>query len=223
MKNKKMVLRTALLLFAIIGICNVINVSADQIEIPPISWFSQGFDVDCKDELEIYVSSSKAINVYVMNQEQLDTLIDSNGLTWDYIKRWKDMTYLEYTYVIQINGMYHVVIYNKNLVYSRIVDYQITVNYYDPYEPYEPDDPDETTDIPKNVFLFVIIPIAIIGVVVMGCTIFKIFKKAPKEVVIVQEREVPKAVLYCPECGTVVSDKKEYCSNCGSKIIKLKN
>jgi len=213
MKNKKMVLGTALLLFVLIGICNVINVSADQIEIPPISWFSQGFDVDCKDELEIYVSSSKAINVYVMNQEQLDTLIDSDGLTWEYIKRWKDMTYLEYTYVIQIDGVYHVVIYNKNLVYSRIVDYQITVNYY-----YEPDEPYETIDdsyIMRNVFLFVIIPIVVVGIVIIG---YIIFKKSPKEP-IVQIREVQKGILYCPECGAVVSGKREYCSNCGSKII----
>lgn len=134
MKNKKMLLGTALLLFVLIGFCNVINVSAEQIEMPPTSWFSQGFVVDYQDELEIFVSSSGAINVYVMNQEQLDTLIDSDGLTWNYIKRWKDITHLEHTYIVQIDGVYHVVIYNKNLVYSRIVDYQITVNYY--YEPY---------------------------------------------------------------------------------------
>ena len=220
MKNKKMLLGTALLLFVLIGICNVINVSAEQIEMPPTSWFSQGFVVDCKDELEIYVSSSGTINVYVMNQEQLDALIDSDGLTWEYIKRWKDMTYLEYTYVIQIDGVYHVVIYNKNLVYSRIVDYQITVNYY--YEPYEPYNKPAEENIFWNWLIFVIIPIvAIILVITIPIIIvLKHKRKAPKEVAIVQERETPKGMLYCRECGAMVSDKRKFCPNCGIEIIK---
>lgn len=222
MKNKKMLFGTALLLFVLIGICNVTNVSADQIEIPPTSWFSQGFDVDCKDELEIFVSSSKAINIYVMNQEQLDTLIDSGGLTWNYIKRWKDMTYLEYTYVIQIDGVYHVVIYNKNLIYSRIVDYQITVNYYyEPYEPYEPDNDHINWNLINNM-IFIAIPIVLIGIAIIVVVVLvkKHKRKALKEVAIVQERATPKDMLYCNECGAVVLGKREYCSNCGTEIIK---
>ena len=217
MKNKKMVIGTALFLFVLIGIYNVTNVLAEQVEMPPTSWFSKGFVVDYKDELEIFVSSSGTINVYVMNQEQLDALIDSDGLTWNYIKRWKDMTYLEYTYVIQIDGVYHVVIYNKNLVYSRIVDYQITVNYY--YEPYEPYDPPDLSDryFLERLFwlsLLIFVPIGIVSIVSV-VIIKKRIRKA------IQEREVPKSMLYCHECGVEISDKTRiFCSNCGSKIIK---
>ena len=220
MKNKKMIVGTILLLFAISGICNVVDVSAEEIEMPPLSWFSKGFAVDYKDELEIYVSSSKVINVYVMNQEQLDVLIDSNGLTWNYIKRWKDITYLEYTYIIQIEGVYHVVIYNKNLLYSRIVDYQITVNYY--YEPFDPFDPDEPTE---NTFwdllIFVVIPIvAIILVITIPIIIIRKYKKRTKEIVVIQGKEIPN-VIYCPECGIKITDMtKDYCFQCGSKIIR---
>jgi len=220
MKNKKIAIGTMLLLFVLSGFFNVANVSAEQIEIPPTSWFSQGFDVDCKDELEIFVSSSKAINVYVMNQEQLDTLIDSDGLTWEYIKRWKDMTYLEYTYVIQIDGVYHVVIYNKNLVYSRIVDYQITVNYYyEPYEPYEPDDLSDRYFLERLFWwsLIIFVPIGIVSIVAV-VFIKKHKRKTPKEPTI-QMKEIPK--IYCPECGIKIIDMtKDYCSQCGSKIIK---
>jgi len=86
MKNKKM-LFTTVLLFAIIGICNIINVSTEEVKLPSSSYFAQGFEVNYQDELEIYVSSSGTINTYIMNEEQIDILIDSGGLTWNYLKR----------------------------------------------------------------------------------------------------------------------------------------
>ena len=208
MKNRKVIFGMILLLFAISGLCNVINVSAEEIEMPPTSYYAQGFDVVYQDELEIYVSSSGVINTYIMTEEQYGVLKDSGGLTWNYLKRWKDMTYLDYTYTIPADGIYYVIVYNKDLFSERIVNIEITVDYLSIID---------DSYIMRNVLFFIIIPIAIIGVVIIGYIIFK--KKTPKEPII-QIKEIPK-ITYCLECGIKVTDiTKDYCSNCGSKLIK---
>ena len=68
----------------------------------------------------------------------------------------------------------------------------------------------------RNMFFIIMIPITVIGVIV-GYIIFK--KKHPKEPTI-QTKEFLK-ITYCPECGIKITDMtKDYCSKCGSKIIK---
>jgi len=62
-----------------------------------------------------------------MEKYQFDLLVDSGGLTWDYIKRWQDLTYLEYTYTIPYDDEYYVVIYNKNVLFGRTVEVDIKV------------------------------------------------------------------------------------------------
>lgn len=216
MKNKKIIFGI-IVLFAITGICSIQNVSADSwddVKIPPLSYWTCGFEVDYRDELEIYVSSSGAISIYVMNEEQIDNFEDSGGLNWYYLKRWKDITYLENVYTIPADGVYYVLVYNKNLFYTRTVNIRITIDYY--FVP-------SSDNILENMFFFVIILIVAIGVVIIVIITFKRPKeKIPKEVIIVQEREILKGMSYCHECGAKVSDKERiFCSNCGSKIIKL--
>ncbi len=93
-------------------------------------------------------------------------------------------------------------------VYS-FSDY-FTIEVDDPYKPYDMWKPT------GNVLFFVIISIAIVGVIIIGYIIFK--KKASKEPTI-QIKEVPKNI-YCSECGIKITDMtKDYCSQCGSKII----
>jgi hypothetical protein len=215
MKNKKMIIGTMLLLFAISGICNVINVSAEEVDLPSSSYYVQGYDVDYRDKLEISISSSGTINTYIMNDEQLNTLTDSGGLTWNYLMRWKDMTYLEYVYTIPADGMYYVVIYNKNLISTRIVDIQADIDYY--HESYDLSD----RYFLERLFWWLLIIFVPIGITIIVAIVLvkKHKRKAPKEVAIVQERATPKGMLYCNECGAVVSDRKKFCSNCGSNII----
>ena len=222
MENKKIMIGTILLLFVISGICNVISVSAGEVELSPLSYSYVSYTLEYRDELKLSVSSSGVINTYIMNEEQIDTLTDSGGLTWNYLKRWKDMTYLDYTYTIPADGMYSIVLYNKDIFYGRTVDFEIAIDYY--YEPIDPFDPyDEPTEnIFWNLLIFVIIPIvAIILVITVPIIIIRRHKKkTPKETIIIQERRVPKNI-YCPECGAEILDRERmFCSKCGSKIIK---
>lgn len=208
MKNKKMVFGTMLLLFVLIGICNVINVSADEIEIFPSSYYAKGFDVSSQDTLEIYVSSSGVINVYVMDENQYNLLKDS-GSIWGYYVEWDYTTYLDTTYIIRAGGVYYVVLYNEDMSYGRTVDLQITVDYYSNYFLIRI----------INVFFFVIIPIAI-AIIVAVILVKKYKKKSQKDPIIVQEKGIPK-VIYCSECGVEILDKtKEFCPQCGAKITK---
>lgn len=222
MKNKKMVIGTILLLFTINGLCNIINVFADSwndIEISPSSYmYVNPYTLEYKDELKLSVSSSGTINIYIMNAEQFSTLQDSGGLIWEYCMRWKDTTYLTYTFLIQEDGVYYVVLYNKNLIYERIVDLQINIDYYEPYDP--PDLSDRY--FLERLFwwsLIILVPIGIVSIVAV-VFIKKHKRKALKEVIVIQEREVTKNI-YCSECGAEILDTgRMFCSKCGSKIIK---
>lgn len=222
MKNKKMVIGTILLLFVIGGLCNVINVSADSwndIEISPLSYvYVNPYTLEYKDELKLSVSSTGTINVYIMNADQFSTLLASGGITWEYCMRWKDITYLEYTFLVQKDDGYYIVLYNKGILNERIVDLQINIDYY--YEPYDPPDLSDRYLLERLFWwsLIIFVPIGIV-IIIAVVLIKKHKRKAPKEVVIVRERVIPK-IIYCPECGAVVSNKKKFCSNCGSKIIK---
>lgn len=226
MKNKKIILGIMVFLFAITGICSVQNVSADSwndVEISHSSYVYAGvYNLEYKDELNLYVSSSGNINVYIMDANQFSILQDSLGTVWEYHMRWKDITYLDYTFIIQQDGAYYVVLYNKNLIYKRTVDFSINIDYY--YEPYDP--PYDPTNEPTenylwNLLLFVVIPVvAIILVIAVPIILIKRHKKkTPKEVVIIREKEIP-IKMYCSECGTEILDKtRTFCSKCGTEII----
>lgn len=222
MKNKKIACGTMLLLFVISGICSITNVSAGEIELSPLSYSYTSYTLEYRDELKLSICSSGIINTYIMNEKQFDVLTDSGGLTWNYIIRWKDMTYLEYTYAIPADGVYYVVLYNKDIFYGRTVDVQITIDYYyepiDPYNPYEP----SQIDYFWVLLFFVVIPIvAIVLVITVPIILIRRHKKkTPKEVAIVQERTTPKGMLYCNECGALISNKRKFCSNCGTEKIK---
>lgn len=222
MKNNKIIFGI-IVLFAITGIYSIQNVCADSwndIEISPSSYmYVNPYTLEYKDELKLSVSSTGTINIYIMNAEQFSTLQDSGGLIWEYCMRWKDTTYLTYTFLIQEDGVYYVVLYNKNLVYERIVDLQINIDYY--YEPYDPPNLSDRYLLERLFWwsLIIFVPIGIV-VIVAVVLIKKHKRKAPKEVIVIQEREVTKNI-YCSECGAEILDKgRMFCSKCGTKIIK---
>ena len=227
MKNKKTICGTILLLFVISGLCGVVNVSADSwndVEISPLSYVYVSTDtLEYKDELMLSVSSSGTINIYIMDASQFSTLQSSGGLIWEYCVRWKDTTYLEYTYLVQEDGVYYVVLYNKNILFGRTVDFSITIDYY--YEPFDPFDPDDnpTETFLWNLLIFVVVPIvAIVLVITIPIVIIRKHKKrTPKEDAII--RETPKS-FYCSNCDAEITDITiEYCSKCGNKIIRQQN
>ena len=207
MKNKKTVLGTILILFAISGLCNVINVSAEEVELPPLSYYTHGLDLEYRDELKIYVSSSGTVNIYIMDHVQYAELVSSDGLTWHYIKRWQDMTLLEYTYTLTVyaDGLFYVVIYNKNALFGRIVEVDIErIPYFD-----------------IRPIVALIITVGVIVGLVVSIILVKKYKKKKREVETqVQEVIKPKS-FYCSNCGAENIDiTSDYCSKCGSKIIK---
>ena len=209
MKNKKMAIGIMLLLFAISGICNIINVSAPPpsppLELPPLSYlYYGGFDVDYRDELEISVSSTGTVNVYIMEKYQFDLLVDSGGLIWDYIKRWQDITYLEYKYTIPYDDEYYVVIYNKNVLFGRTVEVNIRrIPYF---------------DIIPVIAILMFLTGAIIGSVVIVISVKK-HKKKKREAEPQYQEVIKSKSFYCSNCGAENIDiTSDYCSKCGSKI-----
>jgi len=220
MKNKKVLFGIVIFLFAITGIYSIQNVSAftDTVYIPSSTYlyYSMGYleNGDAIEINEIDVDGG-GINVYIMNKIQLETMLDSGGLTWNYIKRWQDTVLLTgWSIDIIGDGYYYVVLYNKDLLFSRTVYVDITIDYYDSII---------LTKEPKSGLsflgwlIFVILPI-IAGVVIAVILIRKHKRKIPEEVI---KPEIIPIKAYCSECGTEILDKtRTFCSKCGTEITK---
>ena len=215
MKNRKILFGTILLLFALIGICSIPNVSADTVKIPPLSYvYYRTNTLEYRDEINLYVSSSGTINIYIMDAEGFSKFQDSLGIVFEYWKRWKDATYVDYIFSIPENGIYYVVLLNKNLLFSRTANVQITVDYY--YEPsVEPD----------NYLLGLLV--VFITVVIFGVAIALVVRNYKRKnlrediklekVSKTQEKQIPK-ITYCRECGTEIADEsKMFCPMCGKE------
>lgn len=132
------------------------------------------------------------------------TTYNDGSYDW-YIYIYDDYTDSSY-YQIKITDYYDDSIYD----YSNYFSIEIESEEPDPYKQ-------------SQLFLislfWIILILTGIGLFVAGILVRKHKRKSPKEVIIIQEKEVPK-ITYCHECGTVISDKtKIFCSNCGSKII----
>ncbi len=206
MKNKKITCGTILLLFAISGICNVTNVSAEEFELPPLSYYASGLDLERNDKLEINIVSSGTVNVYIMDYVDYAVMVSSGGLIWDYIKRWQDITYLEYTFTLDVyaDGLYYVVIYNKNVLFGRTVEVNIRrIPYF---------------DIIPVIAILMFLTGAIIGSVVIVISVKK-HKKKKREAEPQYQEVIKSKSFYCSNCGAENIDiTSDYCSNCGSKI-----
>ncbi len=206
MKNKKMIVGTILLLFAISGICNIVSVSAEEFELPPLSYSAFGLDLVRNDKLEIDVDSSGTVNIYIMTDVDYAILVSSGGLIWNYIKRWQDITYLEYTFTLDIyaDGLYYVVVYNKNVLFGRTVEIEVRrIPYFD-----------------IRPIIALIIAIGVIsGITVLTVLLVKRSKKKKREAGTQYQEVIKPKSFFCPNCGAENTDMaREYCSNCGSKV-----
>ena len=73
------------------------------------------------------IDSDGNINVYIMNDEQWD---EAGGLVWEYLIRWKDIEYLSgLTFDITVDDDYYIVFYNKNLLFSRTIQVDVSIEY----------------------------------------------------------------------------------------------
>ncbi|MBA7530305.1 hypothetical protein ES705_22508 [subsurface metagenome] len=203
MKNKKMAIGIMLLLFAISGICNVTNVSAETSDLPPLSYAYYSFNLNTNDKIDISISSSGVVNIYIMDSLHFQHLIASGGLSWTYFHRWKDVTHLEYTYTIPYDAEYYVVIYNKNVLFGRTVEVDIEVIPY------------------VNIGLISLIAIGVVISSVLVIVLVKRKNKKKREAGIQHQEVIKPKSFYCSNCGAENIDiTSDYCSKCGSKIIK---
>lgn len=210
MRNKKMVVGTILLLFAISGLCNIISVSAEEVYIRPGYYYEYDFDVKSKDQLKIDIDSSGTINVYVMTELQVDDMVASGGLVTLSLKKWKDIVFLDVSYTILEDGMYYVVVFNNN-PYSRTVDINIRVIRY---------------ITPLLIGGLAIGAIGVALIIILTVSRKKNKRKAKAQQLLQQQQQPlqgvkkPKA-FYCTNCGVENIDiTAAYCPKCGSKIIR---
>ena len=214
MKNKKTVLGTILLLFAISGLCNIVNVSAftDTIYIPSSSYayYSLGY-LESGDQILINeIDSDGGIDVYIMIQWQFDEFKDSGFISSE--KMWQDIVLLSgWRIDINTDGDYYVVLVNDALLTGRTVDVDISIDRYTP---------DPPIDIRPIVALIITIGV-ISGISVLTILLVKRSKRKKKEAGKQYQEVIKPKYFYCPNCGTENIDiTSDYCSKCGSKVLR---
>jgi len=214
MKNRKMVLGAIILLFAITGICNIPNVSAEEtIDIPPLMYvyYYMGYLED-KDEIvitEIKVLDAgigESVNVYIMNERQFDRLQDTGYFSSE--KMWENTIWLSgWSIDITEDDYYYVIIYNEALLSTITVLVDIGVRHYTP--------PVKDDNFFLGWLLFIILPVIVV-VVVVAVLVIKHKRKIPVEVIKPERTPIK---TYCSKCGIEILGKlREFCFNCGTKI-----
>jgi len=187
-------------------------------ELPALSFVGIGdVSMDSYDEISFQVSSSGAINVYIMTDMQFETLKNSGGLTWEYLIRFKDITYISYKYTVESSDDYYVVFYNKGLI-SVFIEYDISWIPYNPISPYDP------LGNPYNPFGLLILIFLVVGIIsAIGIPISIYSRRKKKRNLSKKEQETSHTYLrndsYCSNCGTVITEGSKFCKNCG-KLLK---
>ncbi len=129
MKSKKIIFGIMVFFFIVTGICGMSNAFTDELKLSSSSY--AGYDLGFLSNGDIIninsIYSDGNINVYIMNDEQWD---EAGGLTWNYLIRWKDIEYLSgLTFDITVDNDYYIVFYNKNLLFSRTIQVDVSIEY----------------------------------------------------------------------------------------------
>ncbi len=228
MKKTKLFVLATIVFISISPFAMSIPNTNKSYELPALSFVGIGdVSMDSYDQISFQVSSGGAINVYIMTDMQFETLKNSGGLTWEYLIRFKDITYVSYKYTVESSDDYYVVFYNKGLI-SVFIEYDIS---WIPYNPYNPDNP---SDIPYNPFFgpFLFIFLIVIIISAIGIPLSVYFHRKKKRNLSKKEQEIKNELYYssrgaiitdgskfCQNCGTVITEGSKFCKNCG-KLLK---
>ncbi len=128
MKSKKIIFGI-ISLFIVLGFCSISYAFTDELKLSSSSY--AGYDLGYLNDGDIIkineIDSDGDINVYIMNDEQWD---EAGGLVWEYLIRWKDVEYLSgLTFDITVDNDYYIVFYNKNLLFSRTIQVDVSIEY----------------------------------------------------------------------------------------------
>lgn len=146
MENKKITLGIIVLLFAIMGICSIQNVSAVDYPLPARSY--RGFSEYCNigDTIDYEITSDRVVNVYVMSDSQIDLYLSNPELEPEYyIVSILSIYYIHRSYLITSydgDGIYWVLITNPSYINDANID---VIVYTIPFTP----EPEKTITITK--------------------------------------------------------------------------
>ena len=214
MRSKRMVFGIVIFLFAITGICSVQNVSGIENPdytrtIPPGAYFKLGIYMNEGDKLkieyEVISGANKDVDFYIQNSDEY--IVKDYGRVIGH-----GLTYFTAPY----NDDFGVIFSNTfSIITSKVIEIRIDIERY-----YPTDQKDWTFFYWFFAITIPIISVVIISVVIIVIVLKKHKRKTPKEVIVIQERIVPKImIIYCRECGAEILDKVGgFCSRCGSKI-----
>ena len=219
MKNKRNIIATMTLLFAISGICNIVSVSAftDTVYIPPSSYAGYYLEyLEQEDTILINdIDSDGGIDVYIMRLWQFNEFKDHGEYYCE--RMWKDTIHLAgWRIDITDEDDYYIIIVNNALLSGRNVYVDVSIDWY--VDIWVPESPDTLTIIIRALITVVVIAGIIIGSILIGFSIRKHKKKKRKTGIQNQEVIKPKT-SFCSNCGIECIDiTSDYCSKCGSKI-----
>jgi len=211
MKKTKLFVLATIVFISISPFAISIPNTSKTYDLPALSFVGIGdVSMDSYDQISFQVSSGGAINVYIMTDMQFETLKNSGGATWEYLIRFKDITYVSYKYSVESSDDYYVVFYNKGL-FTVHIEYDISWIPYNPLTPYDP------SDTPFNSFLGFFFPILLIVIIIsaIGIPISVYFHRKKRRALNKKEQEFNNDLLYCTNCGCIIPKGSKFCKNCG--------
>ena len=217
MKKTTLFLTTVLLLMVLFPNTVATPQLSDARDLPASSYLYIGsWSMDPNDKLSITVQTiTNEVDVYVMTQDQLNTLLDSGGITWNYEFGLQDITYCNREFNAEFSDDYYVVIYNKGFTTVH-VDFQITFSAHNPFglNLYT------VLTIFLYIMLLVVLPIGIVTAIVLPIVIHKKRKKkrfeASKSSI---DQPFQTHIRYCTNCRSPLKEAAKFCENCGVQII----
>lgn len=223
MKKKLTVILVLFSLFLLIGISSV---RADQQTLSPNQYWGLGKYMHFGDELNFQLSSSRGINVYIVNSYQLSKYqSDPQDTAFAYYKEWIGVLSLTNSFITPEDGTYYVLMINPSDSQSTSVSISANIDYYSPPEPPEP----ETEYIYVDVISYdytgwgFLIGYGIVSLIVFVFLVRKLkltnnkLREMSQPMLIPQSLPLPNDFTYCRQCGQKIGKDIQFCSSCGAK------
>ena len=216
MKKTMLILTTTILLMVIVPCTIATPKTSDTYDIPGHSYLYIGsWNMNPNDQLSIVLNTGiNEVDVYVMTDDQLNTLLNSGGTTWNYEFGLQDIASCNRQFNAEFSDDYYVIIYNKGFTNVH-ADFHITYTAHNPFgvNLYT------ILTIFLYVMLLVVLPIGIVTAIVVPIVIHRKRKKKRFEASkSFADHPLKTHIQHCTNCGSPLKEAATFCENCGAQI-----
>lgn len=217
MKKKLTLILIGSIFCLLIGISFV---NAESKTLSPNQYWGLGKNLDFADTLNFQITSSKGINVYIVDSYQLSIYqYDSQDTASGYYKEWIGVISLTQSFTAPEDDTYYVLMINPSDTLSTSVSVSASIDYYTPPETPEPEIEYVYRYITKTEYNWSFVILLVIAVIIVSALLIRKTKqfKREKQTSIPQTTPLLNDFVYCNQCSKKIGKNIQFCSSCGAK------